>query len=111
MKGRDTVVRIDRAYSQQEKIWAKLQNLTERPTIHRSAYERVDLAPNRNEGQIRPVSKNRSDRWIVCSYSQADAFRKRTGYCQIGRTSVDKNKLPRLNDRSHLLSECKLAVN
>jgi hypothetical protein len=76
MKGRETVVRIYRAYSQQEEIWAKLQNLTERPTIHRSAYERVDLTPNRNERQIRPVSKNRGDRWIVCSYSQADALGK-----------------------------------
>jgi hypothetical protein len=35
MKGRETVVRIYRSYSQQEQIWAKFQNLTERPTIHR----------------------------------------------------------------------------
>jgi hypothetical protein len=38
MVGRDAVVRIYRAYSSQEEIRAKLQNLTEPPAIHRSTY-------------------------------------------------------------------------
>jgi hypothetical protein len=54
------------------------------------------LPPNRNERQIRPLSKNRSDRWIVCRGGQANALGKSTGYRQIGRACVDKDKLPRL---------------
>jgi len=70
VKGRKAVVRINRAYSQQEEIRAKLLNLAERPAINRSAYEPVDLTPNRNQRHIRPVLKKRANRWTVRSYSQ-----------------------------------------
>ena len=72
MKSRDAIIGIDRAYSQRDEIRAKSQNLTERPAIHCSTYERVDLTPNRNERQIRPDGKNRADRWTVYRYSQAN---------------------------------------
>jgi hypothetical protein len=41
----ETLIRIYRAYSQQEEVRAHPQNPTERPAIHRSAYERIDLPP------------------------------------------------------------------
>jgi hypothetical protein len=37
MKSRSAILGIDRAYSEQEEIWAKLQNLAERPATYRSA--------------------------------------------------------------------------
>jgi hypothetical protein len=67
----ETLIRIYRAYSQQEEARAHPQNPTERPAIHRSAYERIDLPPNRNERQIFSVNENGGDRWIVCSDRQA----------------------------------------
>jgi hypothetical protein len=64
-KGRDAIIGIDCTDSQREEIRAKPQNLTERLAIHRSTGGRVDLTPNRNEREIRPVGKNCDDHAIV----------------------------------------------
>jgi hypothetical protein len=43
LESRETLICIYRAYAKQEEVRAHPQNLTERPAIHWSAYERIDL--------------------------------------------------------------------
>jgi hypothetical protein len=45
IESRETLIRIYRADSQQEEVRAHPQNLSERPAIHRSASEGIDLPP------------------------------------------------------------------
>src|ERR1700730_14332462 len=110
MESRDTVVWVQRAHSKKEKIGAHTKNHAEGLPVDRRSDERIDLPSYGDERQVRPACKDRGDGRVMRSHGCSNAFGKRAGSCQVGRTRVDKEELTGSHHRSHLFPQSELPV-